>query len=134
MAVEANTEIGRLTFTPTDTNIVEYRLLVQQGVSTSGGTDGVVGLGFVTGSERIIPASTLLANSDGTVTIPVYFKDVVAFVASPEMLARSAEIILYSVDANGNFSGRSVNVSSLSTLVGGGVDEGGAGQEFDLDA
>jgi hypothetical protein len=134
MAIEANTEIGRLNFTPTDTNIVEYRLLVQQGFSTSGGTDGVVGIGFAAGSERIIPASTLLANADGTVTIPVYFKDVISFVASPEMLARSAEIILYSVDANGNFSGRSVNVSSLSTLVGGGIDEGGEGQDFDLDA
>ena len=130
MAIATNTQIGTLNFTPVDTNIVQYRLTVLQGTTT--GSNGVVGVGFVGGMERIIPASSLIANANGTVTIPVLYGDVVSFVSSPEMLKNSAEIVLYSEDANGNQESRSVAVDKLADLTGGGVDEGGEGQDFDL--
>jgi len=132
MALAPNTEIGKLTFTPKDTNITHYLIRVQQG-GTSFSNDGVISLVLMSGFERTIPANTLVAKADGTVTISVLWRDVLALVSIPENLSKSAEIILHSVDSANNYEGKSVTVDKLADIAGGGVEEGGEGQNFDLD-
>lgn len=139
MALAPNTEIGKLTFTPKDTNIVHYVLMVEQGLpivflgSPSGTTIAAPLSGYSGGFQRTIPASTLIAKADGTVTISVLWRDVAGLAVQPERLSKPATLHLTSMDSSHRLEGISIAVDKLADITGGGIEEGGEGQDFDLD-